>query len=354
MKRAIIIPTYKPHFKYIKNLIESFYSFSFNSLNIDLCFIVSNKSEEKELTETILSNFKFKNLKCINFEDILNFYNNTYSPEELLLILGRYTFQTIKKFYSIHYLKYDQTLILDSESMFSGKVNLNVLFDNYFNKPFVFYSNMPSNNKYKEWLDYKTSCNCSSILSYDFGNRWYLEGFHWFYDYKIIKDLFNEYNNDLINIFYNYCKDKEDFDKAIFECIFYYQYINKNNNKYHYSFIDSKEELEKILPDKSVQNIFEGMQKSNLEFLPFTIHSIEYAKFKDIKYFAKFYNTYKFPILRLGCAENSLKKLAVLEIVKKCNVKIICSTDRVDKYKNILKLKNYLLYFINKNEDIKR
>lgn len=340
MKRGIIIPTYSGHFGYVKDFLYSYKKFVYDSKNVEINFILSD-AEEKQTLEKIIAQHKIENVHCWNIIDILGSYGIHINVDNLLNVLGKFSYQTIKKLYAIHYLKYEQSLVLDSESLICSRVNINNLFDNYFKAPYVFYSKMPLDEEYKKGLDYITSINVSMLLNITFDNCWYLEGFHWFYDIKIVNDLFEKFQNNLYNIIFDFSLKNENYSKAIFECILYYQFI-KNENKYHYNFINSTEYLQKRITDKEKQKINNKMIERNCKYLPFTIHGFEFGGIKNIKIWAKFLKKYHCQIVRLYPIRNKKKMYIIKNILQNFDTKIICSTDEVGMYKKF-EIKKFFL-----------
>lgn len=348
IKNAIIMPSYKEHFGYVKNFLKSYSKNVKNKIPVYL--ILSNK-EEIDLLKQELSCIKIKDVFYLDIITILQTYN-IYPTKDLLNNIGKYSYQTLKKLYAIHYLNIEQTLILDSESLVCSKTDILELFENYFSNPYVLYSEMPKDEKYKTGLDYKTSVNCHKLLNLDFKPNWYLEGFHWFYDINIIKDLFAYFNNDLYTTIYNFSIDKKDNDKAVFECILYYLFIRKNNTKYNYNYININQELVNKFNQEELDYIYDTIKRRNIFFLPFTIHGIEFGKVKFIPKFADFYKKYKIQIGRLYPIRNKRKIYIIKEIIKQLNLKIICSTDNVGMYKKINSFHfDFFKLFLNKEDD---
>lgn len=346
MKRAIIIPTYSEHFKYVKDFLHTYQNNVCDQENIDINIIVSDDNEKRQM-DAIISNYKIKNLYTWSIMDILSTYGINFDHTNIIDILGKFSYQTIKKLYAIHYLQYDQSLILDSETLICSKVNINKLFDNYFKSPYVFYSNISNDNEYKNSLDYKTSINIAKILNVDFDNCWYLEGFHWFYDIKILNDLFSYFDNNIFETIYNFAKTKKGFEKAVFECILYYRFIRTNNTKYDYQYINSTEILKCQIKEKELQRISNKMIARKCQFLPFTIHGFEFGKVRNINIWARFLKKYKCQIIRLYPMKDKKKLYIIKRMLYVFNTKIICSTDNVGMYKHIALSKcNFSLPFL--------
>ena len=102
MKNCILTPTFSGHFQFIKKYLKSFNRFVSDKENCIIYFII-NKSENNELSK-IISDFSNLDIKILFFEDILKKFNIEISPEELLQKYGKYSFQSLKKFYGMLYL----------------------------------------------------------------------------------------------------------------------------------------------------------------------------------------------------------------------------------------------------------
>lgn len=337
-KRVLIVPSYELHFTYARELMKSFVK-NVDDKKVYMYFILSNEKEKESFEKNLCDD----RCKCLNIEWILAQYGMHYKSNELLSMLGRYSYQTIKKLYALRFIDYDQALVLDSESLFVKRANIDDMFDTYFSNPYVFYSEMPQNEHYHDWLDYKTSVNCAMLLKYEMKNEWYLEGFHWFYEKRIVKDLFTHFNDGLLKYMMDFCQDKEGKDKAIFECVLYYTFIKNSKHNYGYRYINSKTELKSFLGERTFRRLERKMNKSILPFLPFTIHAIEYAQVRDIKKFASFYKDYGLTLARVGCAAHPIKPKVMKRIINDFDLDIIVSTEEINRiYSSIDFEKRYL------------
>ncbi|WP_428064519.1 DUF6492 family protein [Candidatus Avelusimicrobium fimicolum] len=243
MKNCIITPTFREHFKYIKKYLESFKKYV-EDKDIPLCFIIS-RDEEREFGE-IVKAYKDLNIQIIIFDDLLDKYNILYTPTELLHRFDKYCYQTIKKLYAILDLPYDRFLLIDSESMWIKQTKMKDLFDSYFNHPYFAYSIL-SKREIQNQFQKVLLTNINYLLK-DENKKWYLETFSWFIDKKILLDIIKQYGSpfDMVQklwLFWNGDKTKI----ALFEGLLYYQFIDKNNQKYNYTILDIEKELKKYL-----------------------------------------------------------------------------------------------------------
>ena len=80
-------------------------------------------------------------------------------------------------------------LVLDSESILYRKYDINKLFDDFFKNPFISGSNL-NLRPHVDNVIKDAKANSSFLLHVD-SSIWFLENFIWFYDYKILSDLFS-------------------------------------------------------------------------------------------------------------------------------------------------------------------
>ena len=141
MKRGIITPTFEPHFKFVLKYLDSAEKYITDPENITFYFTVSEGDVEK--LSKLLVNYKNKlNIKVLCFDELLRKHNVPYGDKKLLLKYGKFSYQTLKKFYTMLESDCDQMLVLDSESMFINKTNINQMFDNFFSSPFITVCNL--------------------------------------------------------------------------------------------------------------------------------------------------------------------------------------------------------------------
>ncbi|WP_443842563.1 hypothetical protein [Faecalibacillus intestinalis] len=241
MDRCIITPTYVNHFKYIRKYLESFLKYVNDKENVTLIFTISNN--EKDKFNEVISDFKNKcDIKVLIFEDILRYYNVPYTNEELLFKYKKFSYQTLKKFYTMLYCNYKQMLVLDSETEFITETNIKNLFIDYFSNPFITFcdnTKLPYIGDFKKGVIY----NCKLILNMS-NDYWFLENFVWFYDKDILNDLFANYGTPIEIVDKIYKNTKYQYlEPGCFEICLYQSYLYMNKDKYNYRVLDSTELL---------------------------------------------------------------------------------------------------------------
>lgn len=237
MKRAIITPTFEPHFKFVDKYLESAVTFIDDPNEVTFFFTVSEKEIDK--FNILISKYRSKlDIEILSFENLLKHFKVPYTNWELLNKYEKISYQTLKKFYTMLYLEnYEQFLVIDSESMFIRPTSVKLLFDNYFSSPFI----LKSRKFYKEPENFNDWVieNYSLILDKDESKPkvkylWFLESFVWFYDRKIISDMFNDLGDilSLVDEVYNYKYPIA----GLFEICLYHGYIYQHNDIYNYRY----------------------------------------------------------------------------------------------------------------------
>ncbi|MBR3632272.1 MAG: hypothetical protein IKN49_04360 [Elusimicrobiaceae bacterium] len=251
MKYAIVTPTYAPHFKFVDKYLKSYNRYVQDKEQIEIIFTISK--DEKESFSKILEKYSNLNIKIILFEDLLAKYNIVYTPQELLERYKKYSFQTLKKFYTMLDSDADYFLVLDSESMWIRPTVMTELFENYYKHPFLIYSSIrkrpcvdPFTQNVIQNVNYLLNKKC---------DKWFLENFIWFYDKIHLKRLFSEFGSpiQLVKKIYD-LQHESSIEAGVFEIVLYQTYLYHNSSAYKYRVIDA----DKLLA--------EHLNKTELEF----------------------------------------------------------------------------------------
>jgi hypothetical protein len=179
-------------------------------------------------------------LRVVIFEDVLEKFGISESLDILLAEYGKFSFQTLKKFYTMLYSGADRFLVLDSESMWVRPTDMKKMFDDFFAAPFVSGSDLRKRRPLPKFLsDVVDSANelLGSAVSY-----WFLENFVWFYDRAILRDLIKDEKE-----FFKTVKRLSSGRAGIFEIQLYQAFVWLNREKYGYRFNDCMARLEEAL-----------------------------------------------------------------------------------------------------------
>lgn len=318
---TIITPTYKNHFCYIKKYLQSFQKYTTDKNKYEIVFTISIKESTEFLS--IINQYK-KNLtiKVLYFEDLLHKYNIKQSPEELLQKYGRFTFQTLKKFYTMLFCNSKHFLVLDSESMVVKKTSISKIFEQFFNSPYILGSKLELTKRHKI-INYITQ-----NINYLMNNKcdlWFLENFVWFYDKKILMDLFKEVGSPIEMAEKIYKRNKtaieiNDIKFGIFEILLYQNYLFKYAKKLNYRFICVDDELIAKLGKKNYEtykNNFYQQLNGHCGLIEQSCLLLDKSNYKTI---GKIFKDNKINIIR--CDKTDLKLYPLqkqfLEIVQPC------------------------------------
>lgn len=248
MKYAIITPTYRDHFKYIKIYLKSFNKYLLDKTEISIIFTIS-KDEEKIFSKIIQPFEKTLNIKILYFEDLLSQFGINKTPNDLLRKYKKFSFQTLKKFYSMMAVEADYFLVLDSESMLIKNTNIKHLFSDFIEQPFISASDISGT----EIIDnFKSGVieNIDNLLGSKC-NKWFLENFVWVYDKKILNEMFSSLGQpiDIVNKIYKN-GNSINIESGVFEIELYQAFIYFNKQKYNYKVLETNDLLKKELSDK--------------------------------------------------------------------------------------------------------
>lgn len=350
MKRAIITPTFKPHFKFVEKYLDSAARYLKDPENVTLIFTVS----ESEVAEFSIILNKYKGIldfRILSMEELLRKFNVPYTNKELLLKYEKFSYQTLKKFYTmLHMEEYEQFLVIDSESMFIRDTNANELFIEYFDSPFITYSK----KYYKEPVNFNNQVieNYSLILDSSDNplkvkHLWFLENFVWFYDRKILTDMFNTLGDPLaiVDKVYHY----KYAAVGCFEICLYHGWIYQNNHMYNYSVLNADDIIKETFKNRNdlfVNYIDQknAMWDGMLGLLELTMNFLNKDNYKLL---AESFKKYRFNIIR--CESTEIKTYEFqkdfLEILRP-NI-LSASQNHTWGENNNIKAKVWKLLFVN-------
>ncbi len=326
IKNTIIMPTYKNHFKFVKKFLQSTDKFLLDKDSTEIVFVI-NKDEDKYFSK-ITKKYKTKlRIKTIFFDDILKSNKILETPEQLLERYGRFTFQTLKKMYAMLFLDREDYLVLDSESLFVKKTNMEQLKQSFFKKPYLIVSSIDNTKRSK---DFMTFCENIDNLIDSHVDKWPLEHFVWFYKTAILKDMVKKHGSfiEMAKKIWNLNSQKtsksitlpKDIRYGIFEIVLYLSYIFKNNDKYKYQIKSLEDLLSKYLSkqekDVYIQDFYDNFKgKSGM-----LEHAMLLLNKKRWKNFARLFKEEEINIIR--CDKTDIKNYKFqkkfLNIVQPC------------------------------------
>lgn len=346
MKYAVITPTFEPHFQFVEKYLESFDKFVIDKSEVAIIFTIS-KSESNKFN-LIINKYKNINIEIFYFEDILAKFGINITPNDLLRKYDKFTFQSLKKFYTMLYSDFDYFLVLDSESMWIKKTSMKALFENFFNNPFISCSSI-ANRKHLSDFTQGVLDNRNFLINNNC-NKWFLENFVWFYDKKILNEMFETIGEpiELAEKIYN-SVDEKHLTPGIFEIELYQSYIYCNNGKYKYKINNIDNDLKSYLCDfdfHKYKTEYDTIYDGNCGVLE---HSLMLLTNSNYKALAKLFIDNKFNIIRCDKTNfnNAYLQTKFIEIVSP-NI-LAASQLHIfginDKYEMLVKQNKYYFKF---------
>lgn len=245
---AIITPTYRGHFQYIPYYLESFRKYVTDRDKVPIYFTVGG-DEYFEFCKLIHPYTDDLQIHVLTLEMILEHFGVKENPNQLLEKYGRFSFQTLKKFYTMLYVSKSQYLVLDSESVWIAPTSMREEFEEFFQAPFVPYS--PFALRGENGPAKPATANVEKLLDYT-TSRWYIECFSWFYDKRILKKLFDELGGPMeaVKAVYQFENRRNSGGHVgLMEIILYTTYLEKQYSD-QYRFIDIYSEVQHVLNEK--------------------------------------------------------------------------------------------------------
>ena len=260
---TIVTPTFEKHYLQFAKMVKSISEKCLDKHKLEIIAVLEHKNIE--LFSKIVDDNPTLSLRLITTEDILQKLNISDTPDGFLRRVGKFTFQSMKKFGGILYANTNWSLVLDSETVFFNEFSAEKILNDYKTQKYVFFTNTkPRGEKWKTSLGYKINENTAEALKIDPITHWYMEIFHWFYEKEKVEDLiFNKLGNPWLNEI-NETQKQIDY----FECILYYAYLREYHEK-EYCFINLSNAL-----DEYVENV---IAKRFIKQYSFSWYSLKYA-----------------------------------------------------------------------------
>jgi hypothetical protein len=308
-RSAIITPTFQDHFPFILLYLKSFDTYVEDKFTMPIYFTIS-RFEENNFTKMIAHYIDNLDIRILIFEDILTKFGITKSPETLLNNYGKFSFQTLKKFYTMLYTGLDRFLVLDSESMWIRPTNMTKIFDNFFSAPFISHSDIED-----RWLSPFTNA-ISEANNLLLGQRipyWFLENFVWFYERRILNDMYKDIGTfiQMVQKVYN-----AHLYDGLFEIAIYQAYLYIHREKYGYKDVDISHELTESVPKKILDNYIKMHNKFFCGNCGLLEHAIILLDKENINILTDIFCRLHFNIIRCEKINNYTLQKYFIDIVK--------------------------------------
>lgn len=285
---CLMIPSYPPHFDYVKKLLRSIDKFNVDK-NVTRVFLVVSR---KDYDNSLLGLYRTINIIVFFLEDIIfgvfdnleDSTENIHGAENLINYCDKFSFQSIKKILSVKYitsyLKYDFVYVMDSEGIFIRPFSIDSIFSEHAKDRRIFYNSdslrdpttPPGSGKHCFCSTYpdpgsglgrfrcagssamrkiRHTLSASILRTTTPFPGWPLENYSWIYEKNIVDDFCKF-------VFQNVSKTTDlagIIKKRCFVEIVYYHFIFINNNKYGYKFIDTYEAMKDYLNNDQLRAI---------------------------------------------------------------------------------------------------
>lgn len=288
---TIVTPSFEKHYVQFSQFVASIDRYCTDKVLIELVVVVESVNEIS--FAELLARFPSLRARIILTEDVLKRFNIADDPYLFLKKVGKFTFQSIKKFGGLVDARSDWSLVLDSETLFHKPFSAKQILVDYTLQKYVFYTNTaPRGRLWRESTAYQVTNNAAAALRVPPVDRWYMEYFHWFYETDKLKDLVF---NKLGKVFFQDIADDDWQARDYFENILYYVYIAYYHSQ-EYNFIDLNRAMLDNLPSSIAARFA-------LDELPFSLFGNDYIlnvlSPSDVKSLRSFFDRYKLPFIRL-------------------------------------------------------
>lgn len=288
---TIVTPSFEKHVVQFGQMIDSLVAHCRDLPAVRMIVVV--EAANRTMFADLLRRYPTLNARIVVTEDILTGFGIRERPADFLRRMGKFTFQTLKKFGALRQAETDWSLVLDSECLFHADFSAAELLDDYRSQKYVFYTyTAPRGSLWQASTGYQVTRNAAAALGTTAGDRWYMEYFHWFYETAKLRDLVD---NRLGRSFFERLADPATPQTDYFENILYYLYLQQHHAA-EYDFIDFKAALDTYLPPHLAARF-------RLDELPFALFGNEYLlnilSPDDVADLAPLFARYRLPFVRL-------------------------------------------------------
>jgi len=291
----VVIPTYTPHFPRVVKFLESLLEHCLDINTVQINFVVSDHEVG------VFNDYIFKlshkiNIKIYSLKDLVKeIFNRDIDDAELLKKVGKYNFQSIKKFVGVYKVANPYAVLFDSEALAIRDFKMVDLFSDHFIKyRHIFYTENYNNEKFTNGIFSTITNNCLELIGEDKGLPYYFfEVYNWFFDKNILDDLFTYIERFNKKSLFDLLCEKYD---VVFEIVLYNLFIYYHNDKYKYNFICINKELEEIMGKEEYSKYC--VHKDLHTPFEFHIKTITNQKYSD--YFSEFYSKRNLSFCKFG------------------------------------------------------
>jgi hypothetical protein len=247
----LVIPTYKPHYDYNINFLNSFSEFCLDKKEVNIKFIV-NESDFNFFNKIDLLYPDLK-IKVVTLRDLIFKVDGLNVQNDSTIFNSKYPLQSLKKLYS-HSIVDDDYIVIDSENLCVKNFYFRDIIEDEKSKP-IYYTNF-----FFQDIQKNVTNSCNSILNTD-SNKWFFLKSYWFYEKKIVEQLIldlkkehpfitNRLQNELFFEYQLYCeyidknnlKEMSNIDLLDENSVFFSEILRNKNNNFEYLCVELNDE----------------------------------------------------------------------------------------------------------------
>jgi hypothetical protein len=236
----IIIPSYSGHYQYLCKLLDTFMINCIDKNEVTINIVISEI--ERELFNQLVLKYKTLKIKLMIMTELVEKYDGVkISEEDLLVSVGKFNFQSMKKLYGALETNNEITCIFDSECLFIRKFSMRTYINENINK-YIYCSKM-IHFKSGDCTHAGYMQKCMNELFESEDKNWYLETYLWIFKRDILLEV-KKYLEVRCGKITNHKKD-------FFIEYGYYLYCKRHRDRYpEIEWIDTYKELQNCMPSE--------------------------------------------------------------------------------------------------------
>ena len=240
----LVIPTYRNHYTYNINFLNSFSKFCIDKSEVNIKLIVNDS--DFVFFNQILSQFDDLNISIETLKNLIYNVDGISVVNDNSIFNSKYPLQSLKKLFSYTICNGD-FIVIDSENLCLKNFYFREIIESQKNKPIIY-----TNHSFQE-IQKKVIDSCNTVLTTT-SERWFFLKSYWFYEKEIVSKLITDLKKN-----YGIITHRLQYE-LIFEYQLYCQYIAKYQLKEMINIDDYCEETIKFT------ELLVG-KKNNFEYL---------------------------------------------------------------------------------------
>lgn len=229
------IPTYEHHFSCNIDFLNSMEKFCEDKNDQPIKFILCEHDIGK-FNHEIKTKYPGLDIETVTLKNMIRATEGVDIDErDLIPKITKYSFQSLKKLYSVKYFSCDNCLVIDSENRCMKEFKFCSIFDDISENNTIFYSTTVPMDIQKTVTD-----NALKIIRSDAPrDKWMFDTCFWFFRRQIVDDMFRHVG-DMMGLIMRHF--------PVFEAVLYHWFIFTRPGKYGVKFVNLLEKAERYFP----------------------------------------------------------------------------------------------------------